>query len=352
MESPFPRSLRAPTLQGLRLPRGRPWTTLGLLAIVALAAALRLGNLGALGYVNHYYSAGVVSMLQSWHNFFFVAAEPGGAVSIDKPPVGLWIQSLSAAIFGVDGFGVLLPEILAGIGSVLVLYRIIQRRFGAMAGLLAALTMAITPVVVATDRNNTIDSLLIFTLLLAAWAFLVATERARLRYLLLGVTLVGVGFNIKMLQAFLPLPALYALYLLGTRTGLWRKLGHLALATGLLLIASLSWAVAVDLTPADQRPYVGSSGDNSVLSLITGYNGAMRLLGRGGPGGGFGRGQAGPPAGGPGMDGNPGQVGPPPGMDGVRPQPGDDGFMPGGQLPRQAPGGFGGGAASGFSQTG
>lgn len=257
---------------------------IGLAAIVALAAALRFYNLEALGYANHYYTAGITSMLQSWRNFFFVAAEPGGAVSIDKPPVGLWLQALSAYFLGVNGFAMLLPEILAGLASVAVLYHLVRRSFEIGTGLLAALALAITPIVVATDRNNTIDSPLILALLLAAWAFIKATEVGKLRYLLLGAALVGIGFNIKMLQAYLPLPAFYALYFLGASESLRRKIVNLALATALLLAVSLSWAVVVDLTPADQRPYVGSSGNNSVLSLMLGYNGLQRLTGMGGGG--------------------------------------------------------------------
>ena len=253
--------------------------------IVVLAAVLRLANLASLGYANHYYAAAVESMLQSWHNFFFVAAEPGGAVSVDKPPVGLWVQAISAHFLGLNSLGLLLPQILAGLASVVLVYYLARRSFGTVAGLLAALALAITPIVVATDRNNTIDSTLILTLLLAAWAFIVATEQGKLRYLLLGAVLVGIGFNIKMLEAYLPLPAFLALYFLGSKEGLWRKVGNLALASALLLVVSFSWAVAVDLTPAGQRPFVGSSGDNSVMSLAIGYNGVERLLGMNGRGG-------------------------------------------------------------------
>ena len=274
--------------------RERKWELLGISVIVVFAAVLRFSNLDALGYANHYYTAGVESMLQSWHNFFFAVAEPGGSVSIDKPPVGLWIQTISAYFLGVSGFSVLLPELLAGTISVIVIYYLVRRFFGIVPGLLAALALAITPIVVATDRNNTIDSLLILTLLLSAWAFIKATESGKLRYLLLGAFLVGIGFNIKMLQAYLPLPAFYALYFLGSHETIRRKLGKLLLASILLLTVSLSWAVAVDLTPADQRPYVGSSSDNSEINLILVHNGTDRLLGmfgrRGGapgPGGGF-----------------------------------------------------------------
>ncbi len=263
----------------LRLPDEKTLGRIGLAAILLLAAALLFTNLGAIGYGNTYYTAAVKSMLQSWHNFFFVSAEPGGSVSVDKPPVGFWLQAISAYFLGVNGFAVVLPEIIAGLLSVAVLYHLVRRSFGTVAGLLAALVLAVTPVVVATARNNTIDSTLILTLLLAAWAFIKATESGKFRYLLAGAALVGIGFNIKMLEAYLPLPAFYALYFLGSREGVGRKIGRLAVATLLLLVISLSWAVAVDLTPAGQRPYVGSSGDNSELSLIIGYNGIDRLLG-------------------------------------------------------------------------
>jgi 4-amino-4-deoxy-L-arabinose transferase-like glycosyltransferase len=269
--------------ESVRVGRGSEWLRRGALAaIVALAGALLFYNLSALGYANHYYTAGVASMLQSWHNFFFVAAEPGGSVSIDKPPVGLWLQAGSAYIFGINGFAMVLPEIISGLLAVVVLYHLVRRSFGTAAGLLAALALALTPIVVATDRNNTIDSSLILTLLLATWAFIKATESGRLRYLLLGALLVGIGFNIKMLQAYLVLPALYALYFLGAQKSLRAKLGHLALATALLLAVSFSWIAAVDLTPASQRPYVGSSGTNSELNLAIGYNGLNRLVGMSG----------------------------------------------------------------------
>lgn len=321
----------------LRLSHENVLGWIGLAAIVALAAVLRFSNLDALGYVNHYYTAGITSMLQSWSNFFFVAAEPGGAVSIDKPPVGLWLQAISAYFLGVNGFAMLLPEILAGLASVLVLYHLVRRSFGRVAGLLAALALAITPIAIATDRNNTMDSTLILTLLLAAWAFIKATESKKRRYLLLGAVLVGIGFNIKMLQAYLPLPAFYALYFVGASESLRRKIVNAALATVVLLAVSLSWAVAVDLTPADQRPYVGSSSTNSVLELMIGYNGIQRVTGMGG-GGPRGGGQFQGPAGN-------GQFSPPNfggSGTGQFPQPGTDGFG----------GGLGRGGSPGTGQPG
>jgi len=250
--------------------------------IMLLSLTLHLSNLEAIGDGNTYYTAAAEAMTQSWHNFFFVAAEPGGSVTVDKPPLGLWVEAAFAFVLGVEGWVVSLPNILAGVFSVPLLYYLVKKYMGEVAGLVAALVLVVTPVAVATDRNNTMDGMLVFTLLLAAWTFITATETGKVRWLLLGAVIVGLGFNIKMLQAFLPLPAFYALYFFGSKTGWGRKIVNLGIATVILLIVSLSWAVIVDLTPADQRPYIGSSENNTVMELIVGHNGLSRLFGRGG----------------------------------------------------------------------
>ena len=128
-----------------------------------------------------------------------------------------------------------------------------------------------------TDRNNTVDSLLIFTLLLAAWAAIAAARSGRLRYLVLCAVLVGLGFNIKMMQAYLVVPAFGLMYLLGAPRTWKARLGHLACALLVLLVVSLAWMTAVDLTPAGSRPFVSDSGTNSELSLALGYNGLGRV---------------------------------------------------------------------------
>src|SRR5918911_402880 len=262
-----------------RGPAVLPWHRLALGAVLALSAGLNFWRLTALGYANTYYAATVRSMLQSWHNFFFVSFEPGGFISIDKPPLGFWIETASAKLFGFSGVSLILPEALAAVLSVAVLYRLVARIWGRGAGLLAALFLALTPVSVVTARNNTIDSLLVLTVLLAAWAVARAAETGKLRWLLLCAVLVGLGFNIKMLEAYLVVPAFGLVYLVGARASWRKRLGHLAMAAVVLLGVSLSWATAVDLTPASARPYVGSSGTNSELNLALGYNGLQRLTG-------------------------------------------------------------------------
>jgi 4-amino-4-deoxy-L-arabinose transferase-like glycosyltransferase len=121
---------------------------------------------------------------------------------------------------------------------------------------------------------------LVLVILLAVWAFVLAAETGRLPWLLLGAVLIGLGFNIKMLEAFLVLPACYLLYLVASPVSWLKRIVYLGLATGVLLVVSLAWAVAVDLTPPDQRPYVSGSSNNTVMDLIVGWNGAVRLSGQ------------------------------------------------------------------------
>src|SRR3989441_4061946 len=267
-------------------PPTRVWSRLALAGVMLISIFMNFYQLGQNGFGNLYYAAAIRSMLDSLHNFLFVAFDPGGFVSIDKPPLGFWLQAASAKIFGFTPFSIFLPQALAGVLSVLLLYYLVRRHFGVVAGLLAALALAISPISVLTNRNNTIDSTLVLVMLLGAWAVLRAAESGKLRWRLLCAVFVVLGFNIKMLEASLVVPAYGLLYLLAAPRRIWVRIAHLALAALLMLTISLSWAVAVDLTPAASRPYVGSSQNNSEISLALGYNGIQRLLGQFGFGGG------------------------------------------------------------------
>lgn len=266
--------------------------SIGLSLILLLSAILNFTNLSIEGYANQYYAAGVKSMTMSLKNFFFVSFDPAGFVSIDKPPLGFWIQAIFAKIFGFSGWSIILPQAIAGVISVALIYVLVKRSFGTAAGLIAALALAVTPVFVADSRNNTIDNLLVMTLLFACLALLKAAEKGKLKYLILSLGLVGVGFNIKMLQAYMVIPAIYITYLLASSVSVKKRIGHLALATVVLLVVSLSWAVIVDMVPQSSRPYVGSSTNNSELELIIGHNGLERL-GLGNERSGFGGGRTG-----------------------------------------------------------
>jgi 4-amino-4-deoxy-L-arabinose transferase-like glycosyltransferase len=250
----------------------------GILAVLGVAAGLRLWRLGDNGWGNEYYTAGVRSMSAGWHNFLYHAFDPAGFISVDKPPVAMWIQVGSVKLFGFHGLSVLVPQVVEGVAAVWVLYHLVRRRFGAEVGLLAAFLFAITPVSVAVDRSSNIESCLVLVLLLAAWALLRAVEGGGRRWLLASMALVGLGFNVKMLAAFVVLPTFALVYALGASGSRRRRLVDLMLGGAVLTVVSLSWVLVYDLTPPERRPYAGTTDRNSILELAVGPYGIGRFV--------------------------------------------------------------------------
>lgn len=259
-------------------PSRGPWPRAVEAAVLAVAAGLRLWRLDQNGFDNEYYAAAVRSMLGGWHTFFYNSFDPAGFVSVDKPPLALWIQVAAAKLFGFSPLALLLPQVLEGVASVAVVMHLVGRRAGAATGALAGLLLALTPIAVAVDRSGNTDSGLVLVLLLAAWALIVAAEGGHRGLLLVAMVLIGLGFNVKMLAAFVVLPTFALVYWLGAARPWRRRLADLALGGLLLAAVSLPWMIAYDLTPAAQRPFVGSSAHNSMLDLAIGHNGVGRFV--------------------------------------------------------------------------
>lgn len=260
---------------------GRWGSRAALALVLALAATLRLWQLSQNGYGRQYYAAGVRSMLQGWHNFFYNAFDPAGFVSIDKPPLALWAQVAGAKLLGFSAFGVMLPQVLMGLAAVVLVHRLVARTFGPLAGLLAALFLALTPICVAVDRSNNTESCLVLVLLLAAAAALRATGTTRGRWLVAALALVGVGFNVKMVAALALAPTLVLVWWCGTGgLPLRRRVLPVVVGSVAMAVASLTWVAAFDLTPAAQRPYAGSTQRNSMAELTLLHNGLNRFVSR------------------------------------------------------------------------
>lgn len=251
--------------------------TFAMIIILIVSVILNFVNLGIEGYGNEYYAAGVRSMTMSLKNFFFVSFDPSGFVSIDKPPVGFWLQAISAKIFGFSGFSIIFPQALAGVISVALIYYIVKKYFGTLPALISGFCIALTPIFVATSRNNTIDGILTLALIIASYFFALAIEKQNGKYIVLCLVVIGIGFNIKMAEAYLILPAIYITYMLFSSISIKKRMLHLAIGTIALLIVSLSWALIVDSVAPIDRPYVGSSKNNTEIQLILGYNGFKRL---------------------------------------------------------------------------
>ncbi|MGH2912384.1 MAG: ArnT family glycosyltransferase, partial [Solirubrobacteraceae bacterium] len=256
-----------------------------LAAVLALSAFLNTYKLSQNAWGNTFYSAGVKSMLGSLHNFLFVSFDQGGLVTIDKPPLGVWPQAVSARLFGFTPLSLLLPEALIGTLTVWVLYLVLARRLGVFAGLGGALALAVFPSGVAVSRDNGVDPLLVLMMLLACAAALAAIQSGRWRSLLASAVFVGLAFNTKTLAAYLVVPGIALAYLV-CAPGVWyRRAGKLFVAGVVMGVVSFSWIALVEATPSSKRPFVGSSTNNTEMGLTFEYNGLGRVEGEaGGPG--------------------------------------------------------------------
>jgi 4-amino-4-deoxy-L-arabinose transferase-like glycosyltransferase len=262
-----------------------------LIGLLALSAVLNLWNLSVNGWANTYYSAAVRSMSTSWHDFLFASLDKTGLMTVDKPPLAFWVQALSVRVFGYHPLSILVPEALMGVAAVALVYDLTRRTFGRVAGAGAGLAFALTPITVAIARHNNPDELLILCCVAALWCTVRALETGRTKWLVLTGVCVGLGFETKMGVALLVVPGI-ALAWMWSRWGeTWgarlRALRQLLAGGAAMVAVGGAWPLLVTLTPAADRPWISGTSDNSIWSLIFGYNGLGRVAGQtGGPGGG------------------------------------------------------------------
>ena len=254
--------------------------------LIAVSAILNLWAIDQNGWANEYYSAAVRSISESWHNFFYGSFDAAGVMTVDKPPLALWVQALSVRLFGLSPAAILVPQALMGVASAVLIYDLTRRVFGRVAGSAAGFIFALTPVTVAIFRHNNPDALLVLLSVAALWFVVRGFEDGRTRWLLLAGLMVGLGFETKMSAALLVLPGLaLAWFWVAPGGSRMRAAWQLAAAGGVALAAALAWPLFVSLTPAASRPWISGTSDNSIWSLIAGYNGVGRVAGQaGGPG--------------------------------------------------------------------
>jgi 4-amino-4-deoxy-L-arabinose transferase-like glycosyltransferase len=255
-----------------------------LIVLVAVSATLNFWNLSINRWANTYYSAAVRSMSTSWHNFLYASLDPSGVMSVDKPPLALWIQALSVRVFGYHPLSILVPEALIGVATVVLIYDLVRRLFGRAAAFVAGVALAATPITVAMSRHNNPDALLALCCVAALWFFVRAIQDGRTRWIVLSGVMVGLGFETKMGIALVVVPGIVFAWLWLRPRG-WRRAIDQLIAGGIaMLVVGGAWPLLVQLTPAADRPWIAGTANNNILSLIFDYNGLGRVAGQnGGP---------------------------------------------------------------------
>jgi len=261
---------------------------LALAILLAATAVLYLWDLTASGYANTFYAAAAQAGSQNWKAWFFGSLDTSNFITVDKPPASLWVMGLSGRIFGFSSASLLVPQALMGVGSVALVYAAVKRVASPAAGLVAGAVLAATPAAALMFKFDNPDALLVLLMTLAGYFVVramstVAGRRAAMWTALAGVAL-GFAFLTKMLQGLMVLPAFGVAYVIAGQTRLRTRLVHLVIGAAAVIVSAGWWVLAVWLWPADSRPYIGGSTNNSVMDLVLGYNGLGRLFGNTGGG--------------------------------------------------------------------
>ncbi len=269
-----PRSRRSAAFW--RSPNDQPrWARPTLLGITVLAAAAYASNIAG-QQPELFYAAAVRSMAHSWHDFAYGAFDPLGTMSIDKLPGAFWLQALSVRLFGLHLWAINLPQAIEGALTVPLLFRAVRRLSGPRAAICAAAIGASTPAVVALDRGNVSDSLLILFLVMAMDATSAALVSGSLTSAVLAGALVGLAFQAKMLEAWLVLPGILGVLVLAAPGRLRRRVLQAGALLAVAVVISLSWVTIVSAIPDHDRPYVDGTTNDSVYAQVFDYNGFGR----------------------------------------------------------------------------
>ncbi|OBA48441.1 mannosyltransferase [Nocardia sp. 852002-20019_SCH5090214] len=262
------------------LPPPRRRDRLALVALLAATAAAYLWNITVNGMGNGFYAAAAWSGSRDWKALLFGSLDPANFITVDKPPVSQWVMGLSGQLFGFSSASMLVPQALMAVAAVALMYGAITRATGSRgAGLLAGLLLALTPVVALMFRFNNPDAVMVLLMTAAAYCTVRALRHASPRWLVSAGVALGFAFLAKMLEGLMVLPALGVAYLVAAPAGFGKRIAHL-LAAAVALVVSSGWYVLLTiLWPADSRPYLAGSKDNTFMDLVLGYNGFARYLG-------------------------------------------------------------------------
>jgi 4-amino-4-deoxy-L-arabinose transferase-like glycosyltransferase len=265
-----------PARAGLLGVERRWWLALAL--VTAVAGVLRLIALNTVPE-NLFYDAAVRSMGLSLHNFLYGAFDPTARTAIDKPPIDLWLQVVSVKLFGFNSIALKLPEAIAGTAAIPLLYDLVRRLAGPLAGLCSAMTLTLLPTSVITARSDTMDSFMMLLLLAVAWLLVRSAQRRDMRPLFAAAVVLGLAFNVKLFEALVPVPAFVLFVWLcwrGERVGV--RMLRLAAVGAVFVAVAICWMVFVSLSPARERPYAIGSTNGSVWNSVFVFDGWDRIV--------------------------------------------------------------------------
>jgi 4-amino-4-deoxy-L-arabinose transferase-like glycosyltransferase len=257
--------------------RLRRWPEVLLLVI---SGSVYFWNITVNGWGNPYYAAAAQAGSTDWVALLFGSADAGKGLTVDKPPLHLWVLALSVKSFGLSPLSVLAPQALMGMATVWLVQRSAQAWGSPRQAFIAGLFVVFTPVTSIIFRFNNPDALLLLLWALSAFLLVKSVEKHAGSYLYISAFILGLAFLCKQFQSWILVPAIAAAFLTFGFGGLMSRLRRLIFAAVVMILPAAIWIAIAELTPASRRPWIGGSVSNSFLELTFGYNGFGRLTGQ------------------------------------------------------------------------
>lgn len=217
---------------------------------------------GGLGHI--YYSASARTLASNPKWLLSGAFDPGGYVTVDKPPLGLWPTALGAAVGGKSAVALVLPgAILAWLAAIFAGWTAPRT-----ARPVAVLLILLTPGFGVLARSTLPDATMLAAGCAAAWIALRSDDDRRFALVgvLLGIALLAKPGAVLMIPAFLVV-------------AVWEKQRRVRMLVSMvvpLLLVLLTWSVLAQLTP--DRPYFGGTNGDTALEQIVGPATASRVI--------------------------------------------------------------------------
>src|SRR5258708_20830488 len=171
-------------------------------------------------------------------------------------------------------------EPLTGMGAVPVLFEAVRRLWTAVPGIAVAASLAVLPVEVMTSRSDTMDGVMMLLCVIALLLLAKGIESGGTGWLLGGAAVLGVAFDVKLLESLVALPGLPVLVPVGLPGSLRRRAFPLAAARALYVVVALAWLSATFIAPASDRPWAIGSTNGSAWNAAVVFNRKDRLSGQ------------------------------------------------------------------------
>ncbi|MFY0592771.1 ArnT family glycosyltransferase [Roseivirga sp.] len=167
----------------------------------------------------------------------------------NKPPLTYWLIAGSSSIFGLNEFGIRLPIVLLGLGSIWITYLLGRLLYGEKGGLYAMVMMAFSIQVLAVKQYASPEIPLTFFFTLTMYYFIKGFMARNKKYILLSYVALGLTVLTKGFPYIIVIAGIIGVFILISGPDKWKRVWkevkflNLHIGVPIALLIGLSWVI-------------------------------------------------------------------------------------------------------------